>query len=153
MANQSVYSPANSSPNASPKPSADRSAGSLLKQVLSVDSAVSLVCGALHVGASNSLQGLTGISSGLYQATGLFLLVFGVLVGLLAWLERPPSPLVWLLIAGNLAWALASAALVFQPMGNYTAMGLSYLVVNALWVVLMASLEFVGLQRRDRAMA
>lgn len=133
--------------------SSNPSSNRFLKQVLTVDSAVSLAAGVLQVAASSALQGLTGISSTLYLATGLFLLVFGVLVGVLAWLDHPPSALVWLLIAGNAGWALASAALVFQPMGSYTAVGQSYLVFNAVWVVLMASLEFVGLQRREQAIA
>ena len=130
--------------------SANPTSNLFLKQVLTVDSAVSLAGGALHVAASSGLQGLTGIASGLYLATGLFLLLFGVLVGVLAWLRHPPSALVWILIAGNVGWALACVAMVVQPPGNYTALGLGYLVINALWVVLMASLEFAGLQRRHR---
>ena len=126
--------------------SANPTSNLFLKQVLTVDSAVSLAGGALHVAASSGLQGLTGIASGLYLATGLFLLLFGVLVGL----RHPPSALVWILISGNVGWALACVALVVQPPGSYTALGLGYLVFNALWVVLMASLEFAGLQRRHR---
>ncbi len=56
-------------------------------------------------------------------------------------------------LAGGALHVAASAAVVFQPIGNYTALGVSYLVFNSLCVLVMASLEFAGLQRRGRAVA
>ena len=116
-----------------------------LRAVLWIDGSVSIAAGALHFFGAASLQSLTGINATLYASTGLFLLVFGLIVAWMAKQDHAPSFMVLTLIGGNVVWALASGAMLAQ--GGYTAIGNGYLVFNALWVLLMAALEHQGLHR------
>ena len=79
--------------------------------------------------------------------TGAFLLVYGAFVGLLATREPVPRPVVWLLVAGNLGWALGCLALVAAGALPLTGLGQAYVLMQALTVAVLAELQWFGLRR------
>ena len=65
----------------------------------------------------------------------------------------PPAgerPAVYLLIAGNAAWVAGCLELLFAGPG-LTVMGRAFLVMQAVFVGLLAELEWIGLRRAPAA--
>ena len=64
---------------------------------------------------------------------------------------RLPAPLVLLIVAGNVLWAVACVALPIEGLLAPNAMGTGFLVMQAATVLLLAALEWLGLQRSGSA--
>ena len=77
-----------------------------LGNVLLADTASCLACGGLQVALAGGAARLFGLSSPLLLGTGLFLLVYAAAVAFIATRDAIPRPLVWLLVLGNLGWAV-----------------------------------------------
>lgn len=118
-----------------------------LRNVLWADAASCLVCGALQVAWPGRLAPLLGLPAAVLLGTGAFLLVYGAFVGLLATREPVPRPVVWLLVAGNLGWALGCLALVAAGALPLTGLGQAYVLMQALTVAVLAELQWFGLRR------
>lgn len=118
-----------------------------LRRVLWADAASCLGCGAVQLAAPAALFGLP---QGLLLATGAFLVAYALVLGLVAARPRPPRPLVALCAAGNVAWAIGcGAALAWLAP---TAWGMAWVVLQAVAVLLLADLQWMGL-RGTRARA
>ena len=118
-----------------------------LRNVLLLDAATGLVSGALQLGAPAWLAALTGLPPALLLESAVFLLLYAAA---LAWLaSRHPIPAggVWLLVVGNPAWAVACVALMVGPWLPLTPWGMAYLAVHTVSVLVMALLQWMGLQR------
>jgi ferric-dicitrate binding protein FerR (iron transport regulator) len=63
----------------------------------------------------------------------------------------PPSPLVWLLIAGNAAWTAESFLLIATEGGRITALGTAFVAAQALAVMGVTLLEYAGLRKMRAA--
>ena len=111
-----------------------------LKQLLMVDAATCLVTGILLVAASAPIAGLLGLPRNLLFYAGAVLFPCA---GLMVMAARSRStPLVWLVILGNFAWAAASVvvAFAFEP----TSLGLLFVLGQALVVAALGFLEWRG---------
>jgi len=118
-----------------------------LQRVLLADAFVSVLVAALQLAFTRTLAGLLGLSDMLLFETGVFLVGY---CGLLAWLARGkpvPSLLLWFLVIGNAGWALGCTAVAMAERPN--ALGLAFLLVQAVTVLVFAGLEFAGI--RDSA--
>lgn len=118
-----------------------------LRNVLLIDATTGLGCGALQLCATAWLTSLTGLPSLLLQESGMFLLLLGVF---LLWLSlRNPIPVagVWCLVVGNLAWVAACVVLMVGPWIESTTWGLAYLGLQAVTVLLLAELQWMGLRQ------
>jgi hypothetical protein len=127
------------------RPSSDQ----LLRTALWIDAGVSAASGVLQLAATQTVHTLTGIGTLLLTSSGWFLLAYGAFIAFLARLPHPPAGVVWLLILGNPVWALGCAALLTQHHAAYSALGNAWLVVNILFVLGIAALQYLGLRRRD----
>ncbi|MGH2523467.1 MAG: hypothetical protein ACRDH2_13265, partial [Anaerolineales bacterium] len=58
-----------------------------------------------------------------------------------------PRPLVWGLVAGNLAWALGCVLLLLSGRVAPSLLGMAYVLVQAVTVGVLAELQFFGLRR------
>ncbi len=132
------------------------SSGALLRAVLGVDAALSLLTGILHLAAGSVLNELTQLGMPLVTESGLILVAYGAFVAWVTWVTwvarqaTPSDRLVWLLIvAGNLGWTLAAAATLALVPATVTALGKAYLLFNMAYGLVMASLMFAGLRRRS----
>ncbi len=109
-----------------------------LKQLLVVDALTCLVTGLLLVAASAPLAGLLGLPQNLLFYAGVVLFPCAGLMVMAA--RKLSTPLVWLVIAGNVAWAAASVvvAFAFEP----TALGLAFVLAQAAVVAALGILEW-----------
>jgi hypothetical protein len=118
-----------------------------LRRVLWLDAVTGLATGALQLLLPGYLAVLLGLPETLLLEAGWALLGFAAGITFLATRPLIPPAGVWLLIAGNVAWALACLALIFGGTFTPTLLGTVFLAVQAFWVCLMAELEWVGLRK------
>lgn len=109
-----------------------------LKQVLVIDALTCLVCGLALVGATGFLSALFGLPEGLLRYAGLILFPCAALMWVAA--RKPVKLLVWTVILGNFAWALASVVVAFalEP----TFIGFTLTLVQAGAVATLGLLEW-----------
>lgn len=119
----------------------------LLRTALLADAVASAGSGTLLLVARTPLSPLLGLPADALTAAGLFTLVYGLALALLARRAQLPRGLVGVVIAGNLLWVAGSFALLFQPSLNPTAWGIAYVTAQALGVAVLAELQFFGLRR------
>ena len=116
-----------------------------LRRVLALDALSCLAMGLLMgLGAAN-LAPLFGLPEPLVRFAGLALLPLAAFIFWLATRPNPPRPLVWVVILGNLAWTAES----FLTLGQHqaTAPGTAFVTAQALAVLGLALLEYVGLRK------
>lgn len=117
----------------------------LLHLALRSDAASGLALGLPLVALADPLAAWLGLPASLLLACGLALFPFAALMLLAARSAHPPAALVWLILLGNAAWVLGSVYLWFTlPL---TGLGQLFLVAQALVVVLLTELEYMGWRR------
>ena len=122
-----------------------------LRRILALDSASCALLGLLLSLDGAALSPLFGLGERLLQGAGLLLLPLAAFIGWLATRPAPPSPLVWLVIAGNVAWTAESLLLVATQGGRITALGTAFVAGQAAAVLVVALLEYAGLRRMRAA--
>jgi hypothetical protein len=122
-----------------------------LKRALLADACVSGAVALLQLVAYKPLASYTGISSVLLLGTGVFLVGYVGLLIVLALRESVWSSLIWLVVAGNLGWAVAALCIAAaQPL---TALGAAFALVHAVSVTTFAYLEYRGLGASEHHLA
>ncbi|MCU0762642.1 MAG: hypothetical protein ACK40L_02995 [Hydrogenophaga sp.] len=122
-----------------------------LRKVLWFDAVTGVGTGAIQLSASGLLAGWLGLPVALLQGSGLAIFAF---VALAAWLALQPSPSragLTVIVVCNFAWALGCLALVFGGAAGLTALGVAYLMVQAIAVLVLAELQWMGLKRLPEA--
>lgn len=117
----------------------------MLRRFLALDAVVTTGNGLAYVAFSGPLGRLLGVGQGVLLGLGVFLVVFGAGVGLLASRPQPPVLPVKFVIEANYVWAalsLASLLLWFQP----TTAGLLWIPVQAVTVASFALLQQLALR-------
>jgi hypothetical protein len=123
------------------------SSPSFLRAVVWFDAATGVLLAALHLALTDTLAQWLGLPSGLVSASGLALIAYALLAGVIASQRSTPRGLLWVLIAGNAAWAFASLALLLSSAVAPTVWGQAYLVVHVVSVGLLAELQWFGMRR------
>jgi hypothetical protein len=116
-----------------------------LRRILALDSLSCLVIGLLMSLGAGALAPLFGLPEPLVRFAGLALLPVGAFMGWLATRPSPPRALVWVVILGNVAWTAES----FITLGQLTptALGTAFVTAQALAVLGLAGLEYVGIRK------
>ena len=122
-----------------------------LKNALRADAAVSGATGALQLAAAEPLSSLLALPHGLLWGSGEFMLGYAALLWWMASRGRLPVPLVLLIVAGNVLWAVACVALPIGGLLAPNALSTGYLVIQAATVLLLARLQWLGLKRSGSA--
>ena len=124
-----------------------------LSRVMWADAASCAATGALQVGFTDALARLTGLPGGLLVGTGLFLLAYAAAAAAMARRATPPRTLIALVAVGNFGWAAACAALLASGVFAVTALGMAWVIAQAVTVVLLAEAQWMGLRatRQPRA--
>ena len=117
-----------------------------LRNVLWADAASCAATGALQLAAAGWLAQVLGLPANLLLASGGILVGVVVLAGWLATREPVPRAPLWLLIIGNWLWVAACLGLLFTGAAG-TALGQAYLAAQAVAVIVLAELEWMGLRR------
>lgn len=118
-----------------------------LRLVLAVDAAVTGVNGLAYLVAAGLLSDLLGPGETPLRAIGIFLIGYGLAVGLLASRPRPAEPGTRAVIAANAAWAVASVVVVAAGLLTFTTLGAVWAILQALVVAAFAALQVAGLRK------
>lgn len=118
-----------------------------LRAVVWFDASTGVLLGALHLLLTAPLAEWLSLPAGLLQATGVMLLGYAALAIAIARSEPMPRGWLWVLIAGNLAWAAASLVLLLGSTLTPTLLGQAYLLVHVVSVALLAELQWWGVRR------
>jgi hypothetical protein len=118
-----------------------------LRRVLLLDAVTSVACGLLMTLGAGLLDRLLGLPSALLLEAGLLLFPFAALVVYAATRRQPSRPLIWLVIASNVLWAIDSIALLLSGWVAPTLLGEVFVVAQAVVVAVFAELEFFGMRR------
>ncbi|HEX8309107.1 MAG TPA: hypothetical protein VF645_11895 [Allosphingosinicella sp.] len=122
-----------------------------LRRVLALDSASCAAIGLLLSLGAEPLSELFGLGERLLFGAGLLLLPLAAFLAWLASRPAPPTPLVWTVIVGNVAWTAESFLLISTEAGKITAVGTSFVAAQAIAVLGISLLEYVGLRRMRAA--
>ena len=115
--------------------------------IFSGASAVLLTFGA------GALAPITGLPEALLRETGLFLVAYAALVGWLGSRPLMPKAPVVIVIAGNVAWTLASIGLLLSGAVTPNLLGEAFVAAQAIAVASLAELQYIGLRRSGDALA
>ena len=116
-----------------------------LRRILGLDALSCLAMGLLMGLGAASLAPLFGLPEPLVRIAGLALLPLAAFIGWLATRPNPPRALVWVVILGNVLWTAESFITLAQSQA--TALGKAFVSVQAVAVLGLALLEYVGLRR------
>lgn len=129
------------------------SGSTFLRRVLGLDAVSSGVMGALMALAAAPLSSLLGLPTSLLLESGIALIPFAAWVGWLAMRELPPRSGVWAVVVCNALWVVASFALLAESWLDLTLLGKAFVAFQALFVAILAELQFFGLRRARRLVA
>lgn len=115
----------------------------LLKTALLADAAVSAAAAALQLLAPDLVAELTRLPRVLLVETGGFLAVYVAMLVAMARATRLRAPLVWVVVLGNVGWAVGCLGLAASGIAG--ALGVAFLLGQAAAVVVFAVLEYRGL--------
>jgi hypothetical protein len=113
-----------------------------LRYVLWADAISCLGCGILQVALNGPLSSFFGLSENLLMGTGVFLLVYGLVVAFLATRTQVPIAILGLLIVGNIMWGVLAVAILLSGDARITLLGKGYVTVQALTVLILAQLQY-----------
>jgi hypothetical protein len=118
-----------------------------LRRALAVDAVASGAIGLLLLIAASSLSVLLGLSAVFLTSIGLVLVPFAMWVGWLAKQGNPPRKQVWAVVAINALWVVDSLTLLLIGPFEPTALGIAFVLLQAVAVGVFMELEYVGVRR------
>jgi len=125
---------------------------SFLRRVLVFDA---VTCGAMAVlliAATGVVAGLTGLPAEVLRGAAIILIPFALFLVALARQQTPSAGGVKAVIAINILWVVASAALLLSGRVDPTLLGTAFVIAQALAVLGIAELEIVGFKRLTRGL-
>jgi hypothetical protein len=131
-------------------PARTRPADRLLRVALRVDAIASGLSGLAFLGTGKVSEDLYGLPWALTLPTGVFLLVFAAGVWLASTARGISTGAVVTIIVFNIAWVVASVVVLAAGLLPLTALGVGFVIVQAIAVAVFAELEFMGLRRIGR---
>jgi hypothetical protein len=117
-----------------------------LAKILALDALTCALMGIALIVVASPLSILLALSQDLLFYAGCLLLPIAIYIGGLSRQINPSSTGVWLVIIGNIAWIFASVAVVAIVRPN--ALGVGFLLLQALVVAMFALAEFKAERRR-----
>ena len=117
-----------------------------LRTVLRIDAATCIATGLLMTLGTKPLSSLTQLPPGLLSAAGLSLFPIAAFIVFVA-ARAPVWPFgVWLIIIGNVGWVLASVGLLLAGAVSPNALGVAFVIAQAVAVAVLATLEVMGVR-------
>jgi hypothetical protein len=124
-----------------------------LRRAILADAIFSGVSAVLLTFGAGVLAPWLSLPEALLRETGLFLIAYAALVGWLGTRQSMPKTLVTMVIVGNVAWTVASIALLFSGWVNPNLLGEIAIAMQAIAVGAFAELQYIGLRRSGGAVA
>ncbi|GAB2842055.1 hypothetical protein GCM10027277_06440 [Pseudoduganella ginsengisoli] len=122
-----------------------------LKNAFIADAAACSAVAALHLARPQAVIGLLNLPEPLLQGTGLFLVLYVLMLAGLAASRTLWRPLVLLVVAGNVLWALASIDILVLGIVQPSVLGEAYVIAQALATLGLAWLQYIGLKKSQPA--
>ena len=120
---------------------------SRLPRILMFDAATCVVMGVALLAASEPLGRLLALPASLLFYAGFALLPIAAFVAWVA-MRRPVFPAgTWLVIVGNVAWVIASVAVLTLPIIAPNLLGAVFVLAQAAAVAVLAAMEWSALGR------
>lgn len=118
----------------------------LLRRLLLLDAGTCVATGALLTVGAGPLAALLRMPAGLLVEAGIFLFVFALFV---FWAARQAGRAVpaEIVIALNIAWVVASLALIAGPWIEPSALGVAFIAAQAAAVALLAGCQLLAFRR------
>lgn len=123
----------------------------MLATFLKLDAFASGSLGVLLTAAGRLLADGLGVPNTLLVPAGLFLIAFAAWLWYIATRPAPARAAVWVIIALNLLWVLASILLVAGRWFPLTALGTAFILAQAAAVTVFAAMQYAGLRRAGSA--
>jgi hypothetical protein len=118
-----------------------------LRRAIVLDAAASGATALLLIVGAGLLEGLLGLPVALVRGAGLILIPYVAYVAWLGTRDRVSPGAVWLVIAANAAWTIASIGLLLSGWVAPTMLGIAFVVAQAAVVALFGELQYMGLRR------
>ena len=120
----------------------EREPSSRLRRLLAIDAAGAALTAAITLGLLASGVVQSGVPSIAWWVLGGVAMGLAVLGAFALWRQWPPALQLRRLAAANLAYALASLVLVGMFRDTVTIVAVGYVIVEALVLVILASIEW-----------
>ncbi len=117
-----------------------------LNKILGFDALTCALMGAVLTFASASLATLLALPQELLFYAGCLLFPIAAFMAVLALQAQPWAAGVWLVVLGNAGWVVASLAVLIIAAPN--ALGIGFLLIQAVVVAVLAFAEFKAVARR-----
>jgi cytochrome bd-type quinol oxidase subunit 2 len=114
----------------------------LLKTVLMVDAATCLSFGILLSAGAELLGTWLGLPTAILFYAGVVLFPCAALMAIAGRQKAPSTGLVWLIILGNLGWAIASISILMLPSIVPSMFGYAFVIGQAVAVCGIAAFEY-----------
>ena len=124
---------------------------SLLRKALWLDASSSAGMAVLLLLIAATLAPLLGLDAALLRGVGVSFVPFVALVAWTASRDRIPRAAAGWVIGLNAVWVVGCLAIVLMGWLQPTTLGSAFIVAQALFVGVMAELQFIGLKREARA--
>ena len=118
-----------------------------LRRALVLDAVASGATALLVIAACGLIDGLLGLPVALLRGAGLVLVPYVAFVALVATRARIEAGAVWVIIACNALWAIASFLLLLSGKLAPTGLGIAFVAAQAIVVALLGELQYMGLRR------
>jgi len=125
----------------------------LLRRALLADAIFSGTSAIVLTLGAGALAPLLNLPDAFLRETGLFLILYAALVGWLGTRQTMPKTWAAIVVAGNVAWTLASFALLFSTLVSPNLLGELMVAAQAIATGVFAELQYMGLRRSSSAMA
>jgi hypothetical protein len=123
----------------------------LLRRALVLDALASGGTGLLTAAGAAILARFCNLPEPLLAYSGLSLLPFAAIVGVLARRDCLPAAIVWAIIAYNSLWSIDSIVLLVSGWVAPNASGYAFVIGQALVVAALAECQYIGLTRSRAA--
>ena len=124
-----------------------------LRRALLADTVFSGAGAVIFSLGAGELAPLFNLPEALLRETGLFLIAYAALVGWLGTRQTMPKMWAAIVVAGNVAWTLASFALLFSALVSPNLLGEILVAAQAVATGVFAELQYMGLRRSSSAAA
>jgi hypothetical protein len=118
-----------------------------LRRALVLDAVASGATALLVIAAAGLIDGLLGLPAALLRGAGLVLVPYVAFVVFVATRARIEPAAVWVIIACNALWAVASFLLLLSGQLAPTGLGIAFVAAQAIVVALLGELQYMGLRR------
>src|SRR5947199_9680100 len=123
----------------------------LLRRALVLDALASGGTGILTAASAGILSRVCNLPEPLLAYSGLSLLPFAAIVGLIARRDVLPAAIVWAIITYNALWSIDSIVLLLSGWVAPNGFGYAFVIGQALGVAVLAACQYMGLIRSRAA--